>query len=80
MEPAKLVSRTNEGEIHDEIYKLLSHLHAQTLLICGEGMENFMNHNDDIKSNYLWSICDLTERSLLLLSKVGRPIDMIKDE
>ena len=80
MEPAKLVSRTNEGEIHDEIYKLLSHLHAQTLLICGEGMENFMNHNDDIKSNYLWSICDLTERSLLLLSKVGRPTDMIKDE
>ena len=80
MEPAKIVSRTNEGEIHDEIYKLLSHLHAQTLLICGEGMENFMNHNDDIKSNYLWSICDLTERSLLLLSKVGRPTDMIKDE
>ena len=80
MEPAKLVSRTNESEVHDEIFKLLSHLHAQTLLICGEGMENFMNHNDEIKSNYLWSICDLTERSLLLLSKVSPPGEKLRDE
>lgn len=80
MTPTKLVPRANETEAYDEIFKLLSHLHAQTVLICGEGMENFMNHNDDIKSNYLWSICDLTERSLLLLGKVGRPVEIIRSE
>lgn len=80
MEPSKLVMRTDETDAYDEIFKLLSHIHAQTLLICGEGMENFMNHNDDIKSNYLWSICDLTERSLTLLSNARRPGGVLRDE
>lgn len=80
MKPIKLVHRTNESEVHDEIFKLLSHLHAQTMLISGEGMENFMNHNDEIKGNYLWAICDLAERSLQLLSKVSRPVEILKAE
>ena len=80
MEPSKLVVRSNETDVYDEVFKLLSHLHAQTALICGEGLENFMNHNDDIKSNYLWSICDLTERSLTLLSNVRRPGEVLSEE
>lgn len=71
----------DDCELRDEAYKLISHLHAQTMLICGEGMENFLNHNDDIKGNYLWSICDLAERSLALLSRMsGAPEGKSRDQ
>jgi len=46
----------------------------ETMLISGEGLENFSAHNDEIRSNYLWSICDLAERSLQLLSQL-RAVD-----
>lgn len=52
---------------HEELRKLLSHVHAQVMLICGEGLENFCNHNDQIKSDYLWAINDSIERALSLL-------------
>lgn len=60
----------NENDLHDELFKLITHLHSQTLLICGEGLENFSNHNDEIRGNYLWSICDLAERSLQLVKQL----------
>ena len=57
--------------MHEELYKLLAHVHAQTSLISGEGLENFCNHSDEIKSNYLWSICDAAERAMALLDRAG---------
>ena len=56
--------------VRDEVFKLISHLHAQSIMITGEGLENFMLHNDEIKSNYLWSMCELAERSLVLLASM----------
>ena len=51
----------------EELRKLLSHIDAQIMLICGEGLENFCNHSDEIKSNYLWAIADTAERALRLI-------------
>jgi hypothetical protein len=78
MERAKQLFLGNEDAVRDEVFKLITHLHAQTLLICGEGLENFSNHNDEIRSNYLWSICDLAERSLHLLSQLRAPDSVVK--
>ena len=80
MNASNVIQVTNDFEIRDEVFKLISHLHAQTSLICGEGLENFINHNDEIKSNYLWSICDLAERSLTLLSRLPVPGEVIKSD
>ncbi|MES2832269.1 MAG: hypothetical protein V4695_09785 [Pseudomonadota bacterium] len=80
MEPLKAVFQSSEVELRDEAYKLISHLHAQTMLICGEGLENFGNHSDEIKSNYLWSMCDLAERSLMLISRMQTSSGNAKNE
>ncbi|GAA4020645.1 hypothetical protein [Actimicrobium antarcticum] len=61
----------DNSEMHEELRKLLGHLHAQTMLISGEGMENFFNHNDQIKSDYLWAMCDTAERAMKLLDDAG---------
>lgn len=76
MEPISPLFFGNDDDLRDELFKLITHLHSQTLLICGEGLENFSNHNEEIRGNYLWSICDLAERSLLLL-KQARPTNEI---
>lgn len=80
MESSKLLFLGCDYEVRDEIFKLISHLHAQALLISGEGLENFISHSDEIKTNYLWSICDLAERSLLLLSRLTPPGEVIKTD
>jgi hypothetical protein len=80
MDSAKVLFLGSDYEVRDEVFKLISHLHAQVLLISGEGLENFTNHNEEIKSNYLWSICDLAERSLALLSRLTPPGAVIKAE
>jgi hypothetical protein len=51
----------------EELRMLLAHIHAQIMLICGEGLENFCNHSDEIKSNYLWAIAETAERALRLI-------------
>lgn len=61
------VSRGIDSELREELRKLLGHLHAQAMLISGEGMENFCNHNDEIKSDYLWAMCDTAERAMKLI-------------
>lgn len=76
----KAVFQASEFELRDEAYKLISHLHAQTMLICGEGLENFSNHSDEIKSNYLWSMCDLAERSLMLISRMQTSPENVKGD
>ena len=48
-------------ELHEELRKLMSHVHAQVILISAEGLENFCSHSDQIKGNYLWSIADAAE-------------------
>jgi hypothetical protein len=80
MDGAKVLFLESDYEVRDEVFKLISHLHAQVLLISGEGLENFTNHNEEIKSNYLWSICDLAERSLVLLSRLTPPGAVLKAE
>lgn len=63
----KIIQLQQHSELHEELRKLLGHLHAQTMLISGEGLENFCNHNDQIKSDYLWAMTDTAERALKLL-------------
>ncbi|MFT5533527.1 MAG: hypothetical protein ACI802_001760 [Candidatus Paceibacteria bacterium] len=63
----KIIEMQQHKELHEELRKLLGHLHAQTMLISGEGLENFCNHNDQIKSDYLWAMTDTAERALKLL-------------
>lgn len=69
MEANKLVIVSNEVDPSEELRMLIAQVHAKTLLISGEGLENFCNHNEHIKSNYLWSITDATERALQLIDQ-----------
>ncbi len=69
MNTNKLVVVNNEVDTHEELRMLISQVHAQTLLISGEGLENFCSHNEHIKSNYLWSITDAAERALRLIDR-----------
>ena len=50
----------------EELRKLLNQLRAMTLMVSGEGMENFCTHNDEIKSFYIWAMSDVVERALAL--------------
>lgn len=67
---SQLVIVNRNMELQDEVRKLVAHVHAQVTLICGEGLENFCNHNEQIKSDYLWSIADAAERALALIDRV----------
>ena len=50
----------------EELRKLLSQLHAMTIIVSGEGTENFCLHNEEIKSAYFWAMSDVAERALQL--------------
>lgn len=50
----------------EELRKLLSQLHAMTMMVSGEGTENFCLHNEDIKSAYIWAMSDVVGRALQL--------------
>lgn len=50
----------------EELRKLLNQLRAMTMMVSGEGIENFCLHNDEIKSAYLWAMSDVAERALML--------------
>lgn len=54
------------GQI-EELRKLLNQLRAMTLMVSGDGMENFCTHNDEIKSSYIWAMSDVVERALVLI-------------
>lgn len=69
MNTNKLVIVNNNVDTQEELRMLISQVHAQTLLISGEGLENFCSHNEHIKSNYLWSITDAAERALQLIDR-----------
>ncbi len=69
MEANKLAIVRNEVDTQEELRTLIAQVHAQTLLISGEGLENFCSHNEHIKSNYLWSITDAAERALQLIDQ-----------
>ena len=71
MEPNKLVIVSNEVDTQEELRMLIAQVHAQAMLISGEGLENFCNHNDHIKSNYLWAITDAAERALQLIDQAA---------
>ena len=69
MDTNKLVIVHTESDTNEELRMLISQVHAQALLISGEGLENFCSHNEHIKSNYLWSITDAAERALQLIDR-----------
>ena len=69
MNANKLVIVNNELDTQEELRMLISQVHAQALLISGEGLENFCSHNEHIKSNYLWSITNAAERALQLIDR-----------
>ena len=71
MNVSQLVIVNRNLQLHEELRKLIAHVHAQTILICGEGLENFCSHSDEIKSNYLWSISDAAERALVLIDNAA---------
>ena len=58
-------------DAHEELRMLISQVHAQIILISGEGLENFCSHNEQIKSDYLWSITDAAERALQLIDRTA---------
>lgn len=64
---SKLAFVTSNMEMHEELRNLLTQVHAQIILISGDGLENFCNHNEQIKSNYLWSMSDTIARALVLV-------------
>lgn len=69
MNTNKLVIVNNNVDTQEELRMLISQVHAQALLISGEGLENFCSHNEHIKSNYLWSMTDAAERALQLIDR-----------
>ncbi len=66
---SKLVIVNRNMELHEELRKLITQVQAQIALISGDGLENFCNHNDQIKSDYLWSMSDTTARALALIDR-----------
>ena len=62
-------------ETQEELRRRLTHLHAQASMISGEGLENFNNHSDAIKDNYLWSICELAEQALDLVTQLSVSVE-----
>jgi hypothetical protein len=60
----------NAGNM-EELRKLLSQLHAMTMMVSGEGTENFCLHNEEIKSAYIWAMSDVVSRALKLTDKVA---------
>lgn len=66
---SKLVIVSRNMELHEELRKLVTQVQAQIALISGDGLENFCNHNDQIKSDYLWSMSDTTARALALIDR-----------
>ena len=65
----KLAIVSEAVDSQEELRMLISQVNAQTLLISGEGLENFCCHNEQIKSDYLWSITDAAERALQLIDR-----------
>lgn len=61
-----VVNLTGAPAQFEELRKLLNQLHAMTMMVSGEGMENFCLHNDEIKSAYVWAMSDVVNRALLL--------------
>ena len=60
-----IVNLTGATAQFEELRKLLSQLHALTMMVSGEGMENFCLHNDEIKSAYIGAMSDVVNRALL---------------
>lgn len=67
---SKLVIVNRNIEQHEELRKLITQVQAQIALISGDGLENFCNHNDQIKSDYLWSMSDTTARAIALVDRI----------
>ena len=67
---SKLVIVNRNVELHEELRKLITQVQAQIALISGDGLENFCNHNDQIKSDYLWSMSDTTARAIALVDRI----------
>lgn len=67
---SKLVIVSRNIEQHEELRKLITQVQAQIALISGDGLENFCNHNDQIKSDYLWSMSDTTARAIALVDRI----------
>jgi dihydroxyacetone kinase DhaKLM complex PTS-EIIA-like component DhaM len=67
---SKLVVVNRSMEVHEELRKLITQVQAQIALISGDGLENFCNHNDQIKSDYLWSMSDTAARAIALIDRV----------
>lgn len=61
-----VVNLTGATAQFEELRKLLNQLHALTMMVSGEGTENFCLHNDEIKSAYIWAMSDVVDRALLL--------------
>lgn len=66
---SKLVIVNRNMDMHEELRKLITQVQSQIALISGDGLENFCNHNDQIKSDYLWSMSDTTARALALIDR-----------
>lgn len=66
---SKLVIVNRNMDMHEELRKLITQVQAQIALISGDGLENFCNHNDQIKSDYLWAMSDTTARALALIDR-----------
>ena len=66
-----LVSFPGAAANMEELRKLLSQLHAMTMVVSGEGTENFCLHNEEIKSAYIWAMSDVAARALQLTDRVA---------
>ncbi len=55
----------------EELRKLLSQLRALTMMVSGDGTENFCTHNDEIKSAYIWAMSDVVDRALALTERAS---------
>ena len=66
---SKLVIVNRNMDLHEELRKLIMQVQSQIALISGDGLENFCNHNDQIKSDYLWSMSDNAARALALIDR-----------
>lgn len=62
--------RDTDVEVINQLHAKLEHLRSMTIMLCGEGYQNFEQYNDEIKENYLWACSNMAKEARDLSRKL----------
>ncbi len=67
----RLGQETSPGATIDRLADVLAHLHAQLVMITGNGHENFAEYSDEIQASYLYGCSKQAQEAVDLLRAVA---------